>query len=1221
MRPWINATRVGMASMTSLFCPTLEDLSCWLDDQFSPTDQSEIGVHVDTCTTCQKNLEELTCRQAYGLRALGGRPSRGLRHNAFGGMGLRDQPATSVAVPRGRYNRAGEGVPAARRFGGSARDWGRDRGNHTDRGDQTPSRRITLVDDRTGDFIPGDTEPAVEREGRRRWVAIPSYDVLGVIREGGMSVVYKARQRGLNRLVALKMIRGGEWSRPDQLARIRLEAEAVARLRHPNIVQIHEIGEVDGMPFLSLEFLEGGTLDDRLAGNPQPARTAAELIVTLSRAIQTAHDAGIVHRDLKPSNVLFTGNGTPRITDFGLAKKLESNSRQTVSGQIMGTPCYMAPEQAMGHTKDVGPTADVYALGAILYEMLTGRPPFKGETPIETMRQVVEDDVVPPRRLVPKVCRDLETICLHCLNKEQGRRYPSAVALAEDLESYLAGTSINARRTPHWERGVKLARRRPVATLLCALSLIGTIGLVGGWMIHGARQQEKGRLEFARKAKLRSGTVGKLLLAQHFLTQQKWSAAEPILTGIEAEIRKESGFEELGKRAGELLTRSRQGKATEEARNESEERLSTFRERRNEAMFHETHYTGLALPSDKEAVRRSARAALAVFARPGSENSWAMGPLPETLQKREREEIKEGCYELLLILAGAVDAPDESLRLLDQAAELRAPTRFYHLRRADQLARRGEEAAAYAEREKASAFETSSALDHFLSGQELYKRREWRAALSEFDEALRIEPKHFWAHCLSAICDLQLSDPIRATTELNACLQINRGFAWLYELRGFASYQVAALKSMYAEKPGANRSMLRSEAHVARSAAEADYGKALELLNERPNDELQYALLVNRGLLWLERKEWSKAITDLESAIRLKPPQWQAREMLAQVYDREGKPDLAIEQFSQAIALFPEMASLYRARAAVELRREKQNASQRDRALRDLETAIRLEGPGSPFIPTDQTNRAVLLHRQGREQEALSACAAALEVAPLFLDAHLLRIDVLRKLKRHSEVIRSCDVLLTQGKPSAELYELRALAKQELKDYEGAIEDNTLAHAMRPRSASILERRGGLFLITDAPRLALRDFEGAIALDPSSRSSADAYLGRGLARASLGLHREAAADASRALRLGEPTDERLYSAARIYAKAAGAATAEVSKSGQAAVSLASRYQDEALEQLRKAIALLPAGERANFVRDVVQTDPALAVIRHRLRSLDLARSALKSESSELQPQD
>ena len=210
------------------------------------------------------------------------------------------------------------------------------------------------------------------------------------------------------------------------MARFRTEAEAVARLRHPNILQIYDIGEAAGLPFVALELLDGGGLDDRLAGTPQPANQSAELMVTLARAMHVAHQSGIVHRDLKPTNVLYTSDGVPKITDFGLAKRIDSDEGQTESGQIMGSPSYMAPEQARGDSPNVGPAADVYALGAILYEMLTGRPPFKGETPIETVRQVIDDDPVTPSRLVPRVPRDLETICLKCLHKEPAKRYESA---------------------------------------------------------------------------------------------------------------------------------------------------------------------------------------------------------------------------------------------------------------------------------------------------------------------------------------------------------------------------------------------------------------------------------------------------------------------------------------------------------------------------------------------------------------------------------------------------------------------------------------------------------------------------------------------------------------------------------------------------------------------------------------------------------------------------
>ena len=224
---------------------------------------------------------------------------------------------------------------------------------------------------------------------------------------------------------------------------------------------------------------------------------------------------------------------------------------------------------------------------------------------------------------------------------------------------------------------------------------------------------------------------------------------------------------------------------------------------------------------------------------------------------------------------------------------------------------------------------------------------------------------------------------------------------------------------------------------------------------------------------------------------------------------KQGKPDQAIEQFTRAIHLKPDLAALYRARADVDLKRKEPTPSQRERALRDLDLAISHETTGNPVLALDQTNRAKLLHREGRENEALTACEAALKVDPNFLEAHRVRIDVLRKLKRHRDVISSCDALLTRGKPSAELYELRALAKQDLSDYQGAIEDDTLAIALRPGDAALRARRGGLFLITDAPRSALRDFDESIRLDHSSPDSVDAYLGRGLTRVTLGLHREA----------------------------------------------------------------------------------------------------------------
>jgi serine/threonine-protein kinase len=274
-----------------------------------------------------------------------------------------------------------------------------------------------------------------------------------------MGVVYKARHLRLKRLVAVKMILAGGHAGPDNLARFRTETEAIARLSHPNIVQVFEVGEHGETPFFSLEFCGGGSLAMKLAATPLPPAEAAALVQTLARAMQAAHDKGVVHRDLKPANVLLADDGTPKITDFGLAKKLDE-AGQTIPGAVMGTPSYMAPEQAEGG-RDVGPLADVYALGALLYECLTGRPPFKAATSIDTMMQVVSAEPVPPRRLNPAVPRDLETICLKCLRKEPARRYPSAQGLADDLGRFLSHEPILARRTTTRERFAKWCRRNP----------------------------------------------------------------------------------------------------------------------------------------------------------------------------------------------------------------------------------------------------------------------------------------------------------------------------------------------------------------------------------------------------------------------------------------------------------------------------------------------------------------------------------------------------------------------------------------------------------------------------------------------------------------------------------------------------------------------------------------------------------------------------------------
>jgi WD40 repeat protein len=322
--------------------------------------------------------------------------------------------------------------------------------------------------------------------GRR----IGSYEVLDEIARGAGGAVYRARHVDLKRIVAIKLVLAGPFAGPNDIVRFRNEAEAVARLQHPNIVQIFDVGECEGRPFLSLEHVGGGNLAQRIGAVPQPAHFAAELTETLARAVDYAHRQGILHRDLKPANVLLTPDGVPKIADFGLARLLDRPVGQSIAGEVSGTPGYMAPEQASGDGRAIGIAVDIYALGAILYELLTGRPPFRAETVMQTVQQLLTEEPLPPARLHPGVPRDLATICLKCLEKDPGKRYGNAGALAEDLRRFLAGEPIMARPAGPIERMRKWGRRHPGRVALIVVLALFTCIAVGGILAYNSRLRE-----------------------------------------------------------------------------------------------------------------------------------------------------------------------------------------------------------------------------------------------------------------------------------------------------------------------------------------------------------------------------------------------------------------------------------------------------------------------------------------------------------------------------------------------------------------------------------------------------------------------------------------------------------------------------------------------------------------------------------------------------------
>lgn len=361
---------------------------------------------------------------------------------------------------------------------------------------------------------------------------IPGYEILGELGRGGMGVVYKARQIALNRIVALKMILSGKFAGDTQLARFQAEAEALAKLQHPNIVQVYDVGSHQGHAYIALEYVEGGNLAEKLHSVPQPPRVAARLVEILARAMQSAHEVGIVHRDLKPVNILLqpfvlgdahshSGSsqhrsssshsksssrqsimthtsvdyGTPKITDFGLAKQEQgaASSGLTNAGSIMGTPSYMSPEQAIGDIGLIGPATDIYTLGAILYEMLTGRPPFRADTPVNTIMQVIRGEVVSPAKLVAKLPKDIETITLKCLEKSPHKRYPSAAAFADDLANYLEDRPITARPVGPIERLTKWVYRRPLIASLIGAIILGVFSFIvlGSWAYVAVKERAR----------------------------------------------------------------------------------------------------------------------------------------------------------------------------------------------------------------------------------------------------------------------------------------------------------------------------------------------------------------------------------------------------------------------------------------------------------------------------------------------------------------------------------------------------------------------------------------------------------------------------------------------------------------------------------------------------------------------------------------------------------
>ncbi|MFO1000736.1 MAG: protein kinase [Planctomycetaceae bacterium] len=620
------------------------------------------------------------------------------------------------------------------------------------------------------------------------------YEKLELLGHGGMATVYRARHRKLNRLVAIKMFESGRILNSREEFRVQTEARAMARLSHANIVRIFEIGECGGVPFLALELADNGTLLKKLQQFQYTPRMAAELIETLANAIQHAHDHQVIHRDLKPANVLFAADGKPMITDFGLAKVLQdrlvSLTDATRTGEAIGTPRYMAPEQADGDQGLICPGTDVYALGSLLYECLTGRAPFMASSVVQTLHQICHDDPLSPRQLQPAVPRDLETICLHCLEKRPNHRYHKAIELAEDLRRFLDGKPVLARPAPLWEIVLKWSRRKPTSAILVfgslAILLMGTVGFLIASKLRAERvEQLRTQIIQHMEAGRQAIEADDVEMAQtQFENAWMMVQAEPELAAMETSV---SGWLDHSHNAG---NRYRWSQKTPPP---------PFEQRRDEALL-ESLLLPLKPPISGEVARASIASALEFT-------------IPNDARWRSEREL------LLLQEIALVERLENSaaaLKTLEAAESF--DTHQFHLRRAELLEQLGRNSEAAKEREQAERLPVNLLNDDFQNGMDELRRQRYSEAEARFEQVLRRHPEHFAARLFQAICFLNLNRPAEAKIGLTACVAQRPLFQWNYFFRGVANARSgnpeAAKQDLLLARDGRDQGWLRDAAET-----------------------------------------------------------------------------------------------------------------------------------------------------------------------------------------------------------------------------------------------------------------------------------------------------------------------------------------------------------------------------------------------------------------------
>jgi tetratricopeptide (TPR) repeat protein len=906
-------------------------------------------------------------------------------------------------------------------------------------------------------------------------VNLPGYQILDELGRGGMGVVFKARHLALKRLVALKMVLDGGLAGTHQLVRFKKEAEAVARLQHPNIVQVFDVGETDGRPFFSLELVDGGTLAGKLQNGPMAARSAARLAETLARAVHYAHERGIVHRDLKPANILLMKDGTPKITDFGLAKHMGQGDHATRTGVIAGTPAYMAPEQATGRNDLLGPRTDVWALGIILYELLTGKLPFAGNDSMDVIYKVVNVEAPSPRTLQPGLPRDLEVITLKCLNKTTAHRYGSAEELADDLRRFLQHEPILARPILAGERIVRWVRRHPATTA----AAVGLLLATSAWgVVVAARYRD---LQ-ARRAAIIADANGLLDRARSAAGQADWDRAAESLADLTPDLDTPQLSDEFREAAARL-------NGDVQRRLRARETYRRFVTLRDDALF-------LAAPGVTAGVRDEATRAVELVGFTPS-GKW----LPnEGFSDGQAAEVLCGVFELLVLTARAGHNTDQLRAVARRAAE-----ELGQQRGGPDLTRR--------------AF---AGLDHYLNGLDHFQHGRHASALEAFTAALLVQPDRYWARYYQALCYARLGRrPELVRDALTVCLSQRNDVVWPYLQRGFAHAQLGASDAAESDFRDAERLLgnrpdpearyvLLNNRAVARLGQSRFEDAVADLAQASSIKPQMYHAFLTLAQAYHQKNDTAAALKNLDEALT------RAERLLPSGQVSPGTISL-----------------LYRTRAHWEVERKNTAA-----ALDDLARAAERE-PDAAIRARLLRDKAQLLAREHRFAEAVPAFDATLKETPHDPDVLLARAECLSNLARWEEAVAGFSRAIGESpRPVARALANRALARMRCPkpDTRGAFVDLTLALELQPDNLTWRTNRGQAAVGLEDFAGAITDFEAVLAKE-SDRVGVRLMRAQALIR--VGRCEPAAHDAETVLASTGLKPTQAYAAATVLARAAG----------------------------------------------------------------------------------